>query len=257
MKRIRVIPTLLLKNGGLVKTTRFCNPVYVGDPINAVKIFNEKEVDELILLDVDASRTQRGPDLKLVEEIAGECFMPMAYGGGVTQLDQIKALFAAGVEKVVLNTAFMSSPELITKAANIFGCQSIVVSLDVRRSFMRGYRTYICAGSQRTRLGPVEAARKATASGAGEIYLNAIDRDGTQKGYDLPLIREVADAVTVPVIAAGGASNVDDFANAVLSGHASAVSAGSMFVFHGIHRAVLISYPQQNILVDNLFSKVA
>ena len=257
MKRIRVIPTLLLKNGGVVKTRQFRNSVYVGDPINAVKIFNEKEVDELILLDIDASRKKRPPDIQMVEKIASECFMPVAYGGGISDLDQVRSLFSAGVEKVVINSSLRSNPEMVRCAANTFGSQSIVASLDTKRTWLGKHKTYTSCGTKCTRLGVIEAARMAVELGVGEIYLNSIERDGTQKGYDINLIRQVTNSVSVPIIAAGGAQSITDFVAAVSEGYASAVSAGSMFVFHGVHRAVLISYPSQDLLMEQLYKKVA
>jgi cyclase len=257
MRRIRVIPTLLVQNGRLVKTLRFKNPVYVGDPINAVKIFNDKEIDEIIVLDIDASHQFRSPKTRFIQEIASECFMPMAYGGGITSVEQIRQIMYAGAEKVVLNSVMANHPQLVSEAARIFGNQSIVVSIDVKKSLFGNYRTYTRSGTVRSNLGPVAAAKRAVDAGAGEIYLNSIDRDGTMHGYDVELIRMVADAVSVPVIAAGGAKSIDDFSQAVSEGHASAVSAGSMFVFQGVHRAVLISYPQQSDLKERLFKKVA
>ncbi len=257
MKRIRVIPTLLLKNGGVVKTRQFRHPTYVGDPINAVKIFNEKEVDELILLDIDASRTKRPPDFKMVEQIASECFMPVAYGGGISDIEQMRMLFSAGVEKVVVNSALNSQPEMIRRAANIFGSQSIVASIDAKRTWLKKYKAYTSCGTKYTGCNVVEMAKMAVEHGVGEIYLNSMDRDGTQQGYDISLVQRVSDSVSVPIIAAGGAHSINDFFTAVSEAHASAVSAGSMFVFHGVHRAVLISYPSQDILMEQLYKKVA
>jgi imidazole glycerol-phosphate synthase subunit HisF len=243
MLKTRVIPCLLLKGQGLVKTTRFRDPVYVGDPINAIKIFNDKEVDELIVLDISASREGRAPRFELIRDIASECFMPLAYGGGIRSLDEIRELFAIGVEKVVLNTAAIRDPALVEAAARAAGSQSIVVSIDAKRRLFGGYEVYGAGGTQGTGLRPVEFAARMEAAGAGEIFLTSIDRDGTAEGFDIELVRGVSDAVSVPVVACGGAGSVGHFRQAVLDGHASAVSAGSMFVFHGKHRAVLISYP--------------
>ncbi|MEC8337791.1 MAG: AglZ/HisF2 family acetamidino modification protein [Planctomycetota bacterium] len=257
MKRIRVIPTLLLKSGGVVKTTQFRHPTYVGDPINAVKIFNEKEVDELILLDIDASRDKRPPDFRMVEQIASECFMPVAYGGGISDIEQMRILFSLGVEKVVINSALSSQPEMIRCAANTFGSQSIVASIDAKKTWRKKYKAVTSCGTKYTGRNVVEMAKMAVEYGVGEIYLNSMDRDGTQRGYDIPLVKDVSDAVPVPIIAAGGAHSITDFFTAVSEANASAVSAGSMFVFHGIHRAVLISYPNQDILMEQLYKKVA
>lgn len=223
MLRPRVIPCLLLKDGGLVKTVRFSQPTYVGDPINAVKIFNTKQVSELILLDISA----RTPDLRLLRDIAEEAFIPMAYGGGIHTVEEVRAILAAGFEKVVIK-----SVDLIRPAADLAGSQSIVVSIDVQGNTVRSLG-----------IDPVTFARKAQEAGAGEILVNSIDRDGTMSGYDLELIRRVAQAVTVPVIALGGASSVQDLSEVIKVGGASAAAAGSLFVFHGKHRAVLISYP--------------
>jgi imidazole glycerol-phosphate synthase subunit HisF len=240
--RTRVIPCLLLHGAGLVKTVGFRNPTYVGDPINAIKIFNDKEVDELVLLDIDASRERRGPRFDVIRDIASECFMPLGYGGGVRTVEEMRRVLATGVEKVIVNTAAAEDPSLVEAAAREFGSQSVVVSLDARRKLVGGYEVRTVGGTRGTGLHPVEAARRMEASGAGEILLTSVDRDGTQKGYDLALTRMVADAVSVPVVACGGAGSVADMAAAVREGHASAVAAGSMFVFHGRHRAVLISY---------------
>lgn len=247
------MPALLLRGRGLVKTVRFKQPVYVGDPVNTIRIFNEKEVDELVVLDIDATRERRGPNLPLIRELAGECFMPLAYGGGITEIEQIRALLRAGVEKVVLNTTVWTQPALVTEASRIFGSQAVVVSIDVRKSLLRRSRVYAAAGSRDTGIDPVTAARRAEELGAGEILLTSIDRDGSYLGYDVPLIRAVAEAVSLPVVACGGASSVDDFLPAIRDGGASAVAAGSLFVFQGVHRAVLVHFPDQGTLEEKLF----
>ncbi len=244
MLRTRVIPCLLLRNGGLVKTVKFADPKYVGDPINAVRIFNEKEVDELVFLDISATPAGRGPNLELVRDIATEAFMPFGYGGGVRTIDQVASLVALGVEKVVLNTVATEQPGFVRDASRLVGSSSVVVSIDVRRSLFGKYEVVTCSGTRKTGLDPVEWARRVEDLGAGEIFLTAVDRDGTQKGYDVPLLRQVTDAVSIPVIASGGAGSVEDFRAAVREGRASAVAAGSLFVFHGRHRAVLITYPE-------------
>ena len=253
MRRIRVIPVLLLQNGGLVKSVKFKNHTYVGDPLNAVKIFNEKEVDELVVLDISATSEKREPDIQFIKEIASEAFMPLGYGGGVSTMGQIKALVQAGVEKVILNTGAVKVPGLIKEAAAYVGSQSIVVSMDVRKNIWGKYSVFIENGTKNIHVDPIAYAKKMEADGAGEIMLMSIDRDGTFKGFDNELINLVSSAVNIPVIAAGGASTVEDFAKAVKSG-ASAVSAGSLFVFQGSHRAVLISYPNQDVLKEKLFS---
>ena len=243
MLRTRVIPCLLLRNGGLVKTVKFADPKYVGDPINAVRIFNEKEVDELVFLDISATAAGRGPNLELIRDIATEAFMPFGYGGGVRTIEQVASLVAAGVEKVVLNTVASERPDFVREAARLVGSSSVVVSVDVKRSLLGKYEVVTCNGTRRTGLEPAEWSRRVEDLGAGEIFLTAVDRDGTQKGYDLSLLRQVTEAVTIPVIASGGAGRLADFRAAVSEAGASAVAAGSLFVFHGKHRAVLITYP--------------
>ncbi|PWT72748.1 MAG: imidazole glycerol phosphate synthase subunit HisF [Bacteroidetes bacterium] len=252
MKRIRVIPLLLIRKGGLVKSIKFKDHKYVGDPINAVKIFNEKEVDEIVVLDISATADKRPPDLRQIKEIASEAFMPMGYGGGITRLDEIKEMITAGVEKVVINTAAFHTPQLITDGAKYVGSQSIVVSIDVKKNIWGKYKVHVRNGSENTNLDPVEYAKKMESAGAGELLLNSIDRDGTFTGFDLELIKKVSSEVNIPVVAIGGAASVNDFSKAIEYG-ASAVSAGSMFVFQQPHRAVLISYPDQNELIEKIF----
>ena len=248
MLRARVIPCLLLRNGGLVKTVKFDDPTYVGDPINAVKIFNEKEVDELVFLDISATGEGRGPNFDLVRDIATEAFMPFGYGGGVTTLDQVRQLTACGAEKVVINTGAVARPELITEAAETVGSQSVVVAIDVSKSLFGRYEVVTHSATRKTGLDPVEWAQKMERAGAGEILVNSVDRDGKMSGYDVALVRKIADAVRVPVVACGGAGKLEHLREAVVDGHASAVSAGSLFVFHGKHRAVLITYPKYSEL---------
>lgn len=244
MIKTRVIPCLLLKDGGLVKTVKFSNPVYIGDPINAVKIFNEKEVDELVLLDTVVEG--RGPSIKLISEIAGECFMPLGYGGGVRSIEDIREIFNLGVEKIIINSYAVENPIFIKQAAKIFGSQSIIVSIDVKKENGKD-KIFIHNGKKETGLNPVEFTIKIAEMGAGEILLTSINRDGTMDGYDVELIKKVSKAVNIPVIASGGAGKLEDFASAVESG-ASAVAAGSMFVFYGSNHAVLINYPSQTEL---------
>lgn len=242
MFRARVIPCLLVKGDGLVKTIRFKEPKYVGDPINAVRIFNEKEVDELIFLDITATPENRAPSFDRVREIASECFMPMCYGGGIRTIDHARQLFSLGVEKVSLNTAAAETPGLVTELANAFGSQSIIVGMDVKRDWLGRRRVITRCGAKNTGREPVDYAREMAERGAGEIILNSIDRDGTMRGFDLELIREVTRAVNIPVVACGGAGSVPHLAEAVAAG-ASGAAAGSLFVFTGPHRAVLINYP--------------
>jgi imidazole glycerol-phosphate synthase subunit HisF len=244
MARTRVIPCLLVRGHGLVKTRKFADPVYVGDPVNAVRIFSEKEVDEIVILDIDASREGREPNYELVAEIAGECFMPMAYGGGVRTLDQVRKLIRCGVEKIVVNSILATSVDIIREAASVFGSQAVVAAVDAKRTLFGNYVVVVKSATVETKLVLEEHVQRLQAAGAGEIFLNSVDRDGMMSGYDLDLVRRVTARVNVPVIACGGAGNTGHLLEAVQSAGASAVSAGSMFVFHGKRRAVLINYPQ-------------
>jgi len=241
MSRIRIIPTLLMREGGLVKTIKFANERYVGDPINAVKIFNEKEVDELVLLDIGASKNNVRPSFHEISEIVSEAFMPIGYGGGITSLHDIEQLFKIGVEKIILNSIFYTNAHLISEAANIFGSQSIVLSLDVKKDLWGTYRLYSYSGSRKEKIDLQTALSKAQDFGAGEVIINSIDRDGTMVGYDTNLIKLVSDKLKIPLVTLGGAGTIDHLAESIRAG-SSAVAAGSMFIFQGVHRAVLISY---------------
>ncbi len=243
MLRPRVMPCLLLKNGSLVKTVKFKDPGYIGDPINAIRIYNEKEVDELIFLDICATHEKRKPPFKVLEEIASECFMPVAYGGGIRDLDEIKTIFNLGIEKVSLNSYAAEKPEFVRQAADKFGSQSIVVSIDVKKRLFGKYEVFTHGGRQGTGVSPWAYARRAQDLGAGEILLTSIDRDGTQEGYDLDLIQRVTAEVDIPVIACGGAGKIEDFGQAIKGAGASACAAGSMVVYYGRNRAVLINFP--------------
>jgi len=242
MLQKRAIPCLLLKGSGFVKTVRFRNPVYLGDPINIVRLFNDKEADELIVLDITATIERRAPQYQAIATLTSECFMPLCYGGGVQTIEQMRKLFSLGIEKVSVNTAFVQNPELITEAAELFGSQAVVGSIDVKRDWLGRNRAFIASGRKNTGLDPTALARDFERRGAGEILLNSVDRDGTMTGYDVDLIRDVATAVSVPVIACGGAGSDKDLAVAIDAG-ASAAAAGSLFVYQGPHRAVLINYP--------------
>lgn len=253
MNRYRIIPVLLNSTSGLVKTTRFKNPKYVGDPINAIKIFNEKEVDELIILDIDSTKNKTEPNIDFIKKIATECFMPLCYGGGITKLEQIESILFNGVEKVSLNTSAYYNPKLIKEAANKFGNQSIVVSIDVKKNWMNKPLVFTAKGTKNTRLNPVEYAKEMESNGAGELLINSIDKDGTYTGYDLELIEKISQSVTIPIISCGGAKSITDFSQAINSG-ASAVAAGSMFVFFGDLKSVLINYPTTEEL-NYLYSK--
>ena len=255
MKRIRVIPVLLIHKGGLVKSKKFRNYQYLGDPINAVKIFNEKEIDEIIVLDIDATRENRGPHMDQLKLITGEAFIPLAYGGGITNIDQVKDLFYLGVEKVIFNNSALENPGLITEAAKLAGSQSVVVSIDYKKNLFGKRKVYGLNGTKVYSEDIVTYAQKMETYGAGEIFLNAIDHDGTYLGYDQVTIKELCGKLNIPVVVCGGASGFNDFEQAVKNG-ASAVAAGSLFVFQRPHYAVLISYPSQNELKEKFYSKL-
>ncbi len=242
MSRVRIIPVLLLKQGGLYKTVQFKSPVYIGDPVNAVKIFNEKEADELVLLDYCATVDGYHPDYHSIAEIAGEAFMPMAYGGAIRNFEEARRVFDCGYEKVILNSILFDNIGLIKEIANVYGAQAVVASVDVKKNWLGKYR--VCSHSGNISRGhhPVEWAKLLEEAGAGELLLNAIDRDGTWAGYDLELVSQVAAAVKIPVVACGGAGSIHDLEAAVKAG-ASAVAAGSMFVFQKKGMGVLINFP--------------
>ncbi|MEE1867160.1 AglZ/HisF2 family acetamidino modification protein [Pseudomonas auratipiscis] len=244
MYRARVIPCLLVRDNGLVKTRKFKDAVYIGDPVNAVRIFSDKEVDEIVVLDIDASREGREPNYELIEEMAGEAFMPMAYGGGIRTIDQVRKLIRSGIEKVVINSAAAESMDVIRQAAELFGSQAVVGAVDVRKTLFGGYRVVVKSASVEIKVSLDEHVQRLVNAGVGEIFLNSVDRDGMMAGYDIGLIQSVSEKVNVPVVACGGAGTPEHLAQAVKEGGASAVAAGSMFVFHGKHRAVLINYPK-------------
>jgi cyclase len=249
MLQTRVIPTLLLKGRGLVKGIRFKDHRYIGDPINAVHIFNAREADELVFLDISATSENRLPDLNHIQQIADECYMPFAVGGGIRKVEDIRAILNAGAEKVVINTAVAENPNLIRAASQVFGNQCIIVSIDARKKLLGGYETLTHCGTKKTGKDPVELAKLVAESGAGEILLTSVDCEGSMNGYDLELTKKVSAALDIPVIASGGAGNIQHISEAIHSG-AQAVAAGSMFVFHGRRRAVLISYPDKTQLVE-------
>jgi cyclase len=242
MLRPRIIPCLLVHKGGLVKTVGFDKPKYVGDPLNAVRIFNEKEVDELMVVDIDATRQGREPDYKLIANLASECRMPLAYGGGVRTVEQFERLVSLGVEKVSASAAAVADLGLVSAAAERVGGQSVVVVIDVRKKG-KGFEVFTHNGTKATGLDAVDFARRAEAAGAGEIVINSIDRDGQMKGYDLDLVRAVRGAVTRPLTVLGGAGTLADMAGLVKEFGIIGAAAGSLFVFKGVYRAVLINYP--------------
>lgn len=252
MLQTRVIPVLLIHNKGLYKTTKFKQAKYVGDPINAIKIFNEKEVDELILLDIDASKEDREPDYKMIEKVASECFMPLCYGGGIKNIEQIRKIFSLGVEKVSLNHCTLLGTRLIEEAAAVFGSQSIVGSINIKRSLFGKYKLYNHV-SRKTLAKPIKAfLTEVIDKGVGEILINDVDNDGVMEGFNIELLKDLSSNLAVPIIVCGGAGNLEHCRNVIAQTDASAVSAGSMFVFQGKHRAVLITYPERNKL-DLLF----
>ncbi len=246
----RVIPVLLLRQRSLVKSVRFRKPVYVGDPINTVRIFNEREVDELVILDITASPENRGPRFSLLEEVASEAFMPFAYGGGVRSVAEAREILGRGAEKIVLNTSSLRRPDLISELAAVFGSQSIVVSIDCKRKVFGGWSVLTNSGREKTRWTPQSWAREAERLGAGEILLTSVDQDGTFAGYDLALVQSVVECVGLPVIACGGAGSLEHVQQVITDAGASAAAAGSLFVFQGAHRAVLVNYPSRDRLDD-------
>lgn len=242
----RIIPVLLVKNKGLVKTVQFREPKYVGDPLNAVRIFNEKEADELTVLDIDATKDNREPDYRMIEQLASECRMPLCYGGGVKTVDQAKRILGLGVEKIALSSVAVDSPALISELAKQVGRQSVVVVMDVKREkglFGSRYDIYTHNGTRRLKMNPVEFAEKMQAEGAGEVMVNSIDCDGMMQGYDLELIHKVKSAISVPLTALGGAGSLDDIRKLIATEGLIGAAAGSLFVFKGKYRAVLINYP--------------
>jgi cyclase len=251
MLKNRVIPSLLLKNEGLVKTIKFKNPIYVGDPLNAIKIFNEKEVDELMITDINASKENRNPNYALIEQIASECFMPLTYSGGIKNLDHAKTIFSLGVEKICLQTAAYENANLISDLAYRYGNQSIMVSIDVKKNWLGKYELYNSSTGKLIGAKWKELLVNLVEAGAGEVIVNSVDKDGTLQGPDLDLINKASENLDVPLIAIGGISNLADIKNAIEAG-ANAVAAGAFFVFHGPHRAVIITYPHYNELLNIL-----
>jgi len=247
MLRPRIIPCLLVKNGGLVKTEKFAHPKYVGDPINAVKIFNEKEVDELIVVDIDATVLNREPDYGLIRNLAAECRMPLCYGGGVKSVDQVERIVSLGVEKVAISSAVVSDPELVTKIAKRVGNQSVVVVLDVKRRLIGGrYEVWTHNGKKNTGKCPIEFAQQMERLGVGEIVINSIDNDGVMKGYEFALVDQIRESISVPMTFLGGAGSLKDIGQLISKYGIIGAAAGSLFVFKGVYRAVLISYPSRS-----------
>lgn len=244
MLRPRIIPCLLVRNAGLVKTVKFDQSKYVGDPINAVRIFNEKQVDELVVLDIDATTKGREPDYTMIRNLAAECRMPLCYGGGVKTVEQAERIIAMGVEKVAVSSAAVHDAELVARMAHNVGGQSVVVVLDVTQG-ADGYELRIENGRRVTGIDPVSFAREMQRMGAGEIVVNSIDRDGTMQGYDFELLQEIRAAVTLPMSALGGAGSLEHVRQLIRQFGIIGAAAGSLFVFKGVYRAVLINYPRR------------
>jgi cyclase len=255
MFRPRIIPLLLLKNQGLVKTENFRKPRYIGDPINAVRIFNDLEADELVFLDITASTENRTISLELVKEIGDEAYMPFAVGGGIQTIDHIRSVFNAGAEKVVICSSAFNNLSFIKSAAEYFGSQSIIVCIDIKKNIWGNKNVCTHSGSMSRKIEWLEYARQIEENGAGEIMFQNIDRDGTMLGYDLEMVKAISDTVNLPVIACGGAGNLNDIREVVIEGKASAAAAGSLFVYHGPRKGILINYPDQKT-IKQLFSKI-
>lgn len=244
----RVIPCLLLSEEGLYKTTQFKKPKYIGDPINAVKIFNDKEVDELVFLDISATENNTDPNFKLLKEIASECFMPLAYGGGINKLEQAKRIFECGIEKVSLNSSAINNPKLIEEIANIYGNQSVIVSIDYKKNIFGKNMVFGNRGKKNTKISPKDFAKKMENNGAGEILLTNIQKEGTWSGYDIDTVNAVTDHINIPLIANGGAGNISDIAALLNNTNSSAASIGSMAVYQKKDMGVLINFPPRNEL---------
>lgn len=258
MLRPRIIPCLLVHEKGLVKSVNFKNHKYVGDPINAVRIFNEKEVDELMVIDIDATVENREPDYKMIENLATECRMPLCYGGGVKTVEQAQRIFSLGVEKIAVSSAIIEDPAFITRMAEKVGTQSVVAVLDVKKKLLGGYEVYTHNGKKKTGKNPVEFAKELEKLGIGEIVINSIDNDGVMKGYDMGIIEKVRDAVSIPMTVLGGAGSLEDIKRLIKQFGIIGASAGSLFVFKGVYKAVLINYPSReekdNLIMDNYIS---
>jgi len=244
MLRPRITPCLLVRDKGLVKTIGFSSPTYIGDPINAVKIFNEKEVDELMLLDIDATVQDRSPSYQMIENLAVQSRMPLCYGGGIKTAEQAKSIIGLGVEKVAISSAAIENPKLISQVAEEIGSQSIVVVLDIKKNKRSGnYEVWTHNGQTNTGRAPAEVAAQVEKLGAGEIVLNSVDNDGLMKGYDLAMVDEVREATTLPMTALGGAGSLNDIGELVRRFGIIGAGVGSLFVFKGVYKAVLINYP--------------
>lgn len=244
MFRPRIIPVLLLKDEALVKSVQFKNHNYIGDPINAVRIFNDLRADELVFLDIEASKKGRLISLDFVKNVGEEANMPFAVGGGIKTIEDIKSIINAGAEKVIINTSAFTNPNFIREAADYFGSSTIVVCIDIKKKLFNGYQSWSLNGSKSSGFSPIETAKKMEELGAGELIIQSIEKDGTMSGYDIELIKSISDAVSIPVVALGGAGRINDLEEAHNEGFASAVAAGSIFVYQGTKKGVLINYPE-------------
>jgi cyclase len=256
MLRPRIIPCLLVRNKGLVKTLQFKDGKYVGDPINAVRIFNEKEADELLVIDIDATSSNNEPDYRMIENLASECRMPLCYGGGIKTLEQSQRIFSLGVEKIALSSAAIQNPSIVSEIVSKVGSQSVVVVLDVKKKMFGGYDLYIHNGKKNININPVDFAIKMEKEGAGEIVINSIDNDGVMKGYDLDLIDKVRNSISLPLTVLGGAGNLEDIGGLIQKYGIIGAGAGSLFVFKGKYKAVLINYPnweEKDSLINQYF----
>lgn len=255
MLRPRIIPSLLIHDNGLVKTVNFKNPKYVGDPINTVKIFNEKEVDELAIFDIDATVKGLDPNYSLIERLANQSRMPLCYGGGIKSVEQAQKIFNLGVEKIALSSGAINHPTLISQIAERVGSQSVVVVLDVRKKILGGYEVYTHNGKKSTGINPLNYVKDIQKSGAGEIIINSIDRDGTMKGYDINLVNKIRENFTLPMTVLGGAGSLIDLEKIIDIHNIVGVAAGSLFVFKGPYKAVLVNYPHRE-LKNEIFKKI-
>lgn len=251
MRHTRLIPILLIYQGGVYKTRKFKNPLYIGDPINTIRLFNDLEVDEIMILDINASKEKREPDYEMVEELASEAFMPVGYGGGIRTVEQAKLVLNCGVEKVVVNNAAHTNSALIQECVARFGSQSVVVSIDYAKKILGGLRQYDHVSRKFLQMSPLEAAESAEKLGAGEILLNCVDRDGSMEGLDVELVQEASRSLSVPIVACGGAGSLHHLKEIEEAG-ASAIGGGSFFVFRGKQRGILISYPAEEVLREYL-----
>lgn len=250
MLQNRVMPCLTIKDNKLVKTKRFKDPQYVGDPVNAIKIFNQKEVDELIVLDISENRKQRGPDLTLIGQLANECFMPVTYGGGISNISQIQQILKIGIEKVAINSVLKDDFTFISTAADHFGSQCVVAVMDIKKNWFGRYKLTFDSGGNISNANLAAFSKQLEEAGAGEILINNIDKEGTWEGFDLDLLKTISSNVSVPVIALGGAGNTNHIKDAISIGKASAVAVSSMAVFQSKGMGVLINFPKPNVLTE-------